>query len=94
MQGVVYPIVAPKKAPDIAESTVMIARIMTFQMFLLGRFCTSSTMVCCIDKWVCVKVLVVLGFVILGCLFLIRSFRNVANDGHVGIVQRHFVAHL
>jgi hypothetical protein len=31
-----YPIVAPKKAPDIADNTVMIARIITPQIFFVG----------------------------------------------------------
>jgi hypothetical protein len=31
-----YAIVDPKKAPDMAESMVMTARIITLQMFLVG----------------------------------------------------------
>ena len=38
----VYPMDAPKKAPEIADSTVMMARIITPQMFLVGTFCDSS----------------------------------------------------
>lgn len=39
-----YPIDAPKKAPEIAESTVMMARMITPQMFLGGMVGVSSNM--------------------------------------------------
>ena len=37
-----YPIDAPKKAPEIAESTVMMARMITPQIFLVGTDDVSS----------------------------------------------------